>query len=449
MSIVGAFIAGVTGIDAQSQKIGAISDNISNANTVGYKPTEVRFKTLVTRTDAPTSTAFNANGGSSGSVTGPIPFNFAPGGVIPVPVARMDLQGLMTASSSNTDIAISGNGFFPVVGGGQVNTTIGAIAQGASVLVTRAGSFHVDQNGFLVNSAGFVALGTPAGGGLPRALTGLVPVKFAPGPTVTIGGVATTQVTIDGNLPATDAIGAQENMTTGVFDAAGNAYTAQIQFTKTALNTWSAAIASVTQAGTTTPPITATVSGSPMTLSFGTNGQLTGGGVGSLGTVTLSNGQSLSPTFNFMGPGSISALTQFDSAEAQSGVQQDGKASGSRTGFQIDNTGVVSETFSNGVVRPGFQIPVVTFPNPEGLQAESGNVWLPTGAAGTLASGNAAINAASTGSAGQIVPATLEQSAVDLAEEFSQMIVSQQAFQANTKTITTADQMYQLVTQLR
>src|SRR5438132_9415838 len=132
MGLIGAFIAGVTGINAQSEKMGAISDNIANANTVGYKPTSVLFKTLVTRTDAPT-----VQGAS-----GPIPFNFAPGGVIPTPEARMDLQGLLTASSSSTDLGILGNGFFPVAATTAVTatgTTTGALTKGADVAVTRAG----------------------------------------------------------------------------------------------------------------------------------------------------------------------------------------------------------------------------------------------------------------------------------------------------------------------
>src|SRR5258706_6116378 len=105
MSIINAFIAGVTGISAQSQKMGAISDNIANANTVGYKPSVVLFKTLVTRTDAPTVQG----------ATGPIPFNFAPGGVIPTPEQRMDLQGLLASSSSSTDLGIVRRGFFAVI----------------------------------------------------------------------------------------------------------------------------------------------------------------------------------------------------------------------------------------------------------------------------------------------------------------------------------------------
>src|SRR5258706_3277239 len=155
MSLINAFIAGVTGINAQSQKMGAISDNIANANTVGYKPTVVLFKTLVTRTDAPTAT-----GG-----TGPIPFNFAPGGVIPTPEQRMDLQGLLAASSSSTDLGILGRGYFPVTNG--VDTTTGAIATGASAAVTRAGSFHMDKDGFMVNSNGFFLMGVTSGTTLP------------------------------------------------------------------------------------------------------------------------------------------------------------------------------------------------------------------------------------------------------------------------------------------
>src|SRR4051794_5636887 len=132
MSLIGAFIAGVTGIDAQAQKFGAISDNIANANTVGYKPTSVLFKTLVTRGDAPT--VFGASG--------PIPRGSYPGGVIPTPQSRMDLQGLLSASSSSTDLGIVGRGFFPVATG--INATTGALATGASRAVTRAGSFHMD-----------------------------------------------------------------------------------------------------------------------------------------------------------------------------------------------------------------------------------------------------------------------------------------------------------------
>ena len=435
MSLVGAFIAGVTGVDAQTTKLDAISDNIANANTVGYKPTEVLFQTLVTQTDAPTSL---------GS-TGPVPFNFAPGGVIPKPRQRMDLQGLITASQSTTDVAISGNGFFPVTSVNSVNPTTGALAQGATLAVTRAGSFNMDKNGFLENSSGFVVMGVPTGSALPNKLTGLVPVQLNPGPSVQIPGAATTQVSLAGNLPATDAIGATENMTTSVFDSQGNAYALNIQFTKTGTGTWSAQATTVAQTNASNPPITGTVAGTPLALTFSNTGQLTGGGTGSLGTITLSNGQSLSPNFNLVGPSpNLTAVTQYDSTFAQTGAQQNGNASGFRTSIQIDSNGMVNEIYSNGEVIPRFQIPVVTYVNPQGLEAETGNVWVET-----QASGAASIQAANTGPAGQILPSTLEQSSVDLSTEFSDMIVSQSTYTANTKTITTADQMYQTLTQLR
>jgi flagellar hook protein FlgE len=439
MSLIGAFIAGVTGVNAQTTKLDAISDNISNANTVGYKPTEVLFKTLVTRTDAPTELP---GGPATG---GAIPFNYAPGGVIPTPRQRMDLQGLITASQSTTDVAISGNGFFPVTSVNSVNPANGAVLQGAQLAVTRAGSFTMDKNGFLENSAGFVVMGVPAGSALPNSLTGLVPVKLDPGPAVQIAGAATTQVTLGGNLPATDAVGATENMTTSEFDAQGNAYAVNIQFTKTGTDSWSAQATSVAQTNASTPPVTGTVAGTPMALTFGTNGELTSGGTGSLGTITLSNGQTLSPTFNLVGANpNLTSVTQFDSTFAQTGAQQNGNTSGFRTGIQIDNNGMVNEVYSNGEVIPRFQIPVVTYVNPQGLEAETGNVWV-----ATQASGTASIQAANTGPAGQIMPSTLEQSAVDLSTEFSDMIVSQSTYTANTKTITTADQMYQTLTQLR
>jgi flagellar hook protein FlgE len=190
--------------------------------------------------------------------------------------------------------------------------------------------------------------------------------------------------------------------------------------------------------------VTATISSTPMTLTFGTNGSISSGGTGSLGTFTSSNGQSISPSLNFKGSSTFSALTQFGDTFAQSGLQQNGKTSGSRVGFQVDTTGVVSEVYSNGLVLPRYTIPVVTYINPQGLEALSGNAWVETGISGT-----AGINASNTGGAGIITPSTLEQSSVDLAEEFSQMIVSQATYNANTKTITVADEMYKLVTQLR
>jgi len=436
MSIIGAFVAGTTGINAQSQKLDATSDNIANANTVGYKPTEVLFKTLVIPTGAPTSLG----------ASGPVPFNFAPGGVIPTPESRMDLQGLLTATQSSTDLAISGRGFFAVTPSDQVtgSGTSSALAQGGEIAVTRAGSFIMNKDGQLVNSAGFVLLGSPIGNTLPTSLTGLQPVALTPGPNVTIGGTATTQVTINGNLPATAAVGDTEQLSEGVFDSAGNSYALGLTFTNTGANTWSVAATSLTPTDPNST-VTATVTSASASLSFNSNGQLAASANGlSLGTFNLSNGATLSPTFNLGTAGITGGFTQFGNAFASGSANIDGGGAASRVSVTVTPDGVVSEVYSNGTVIPRFQVPVITFPNAQGLEPLTGNAYLETQASGT-----ATVNLPNTGGAGQIMPSELEQSSVDLATEFENMIISQSVFQANTKTITTADQMYQLVTELR
>src|SRR5271156_1507398 len=147
MSLLGILVTGVTGVDAQAQKLDAVSDNIANANTVGYKPTEMLFSTLVTQTDAPTTPG----------ATGPLPVNYAPGGVNSQPQQLVSLQGLLESTSSNTDIAISGNGFFPVTAATSItgSGSSATIDQGSQLAVTRAGSFIMDVNGLLTNSAGY------------------------------------------------------------------------------------------------------------------------------------------------------------------------------------------------------------------------------------------------------------------------------------------------------
>jgi flagellar hook protein FlgE len=440
MSLLGIFTTGVTGINAQAQKLGAISDNISNANTDGYKPTDVEFQTLVTQTDAPTI---------PGS-TGPEPVNYAPGGVIPTPRQLVSLQGLLTSTASNTDIAISGNGFFPVTAESSISGsgTSATLDQGATLAVTRAGSFIMDANGLLTNSAGYTLLGTPIGSTLPTSLNGLVPVALDPGPTVTVAGSATSEVSVAANLPATATAGSTSQLTVGVYDSAGSEYSLGITFTNTGTNTWTAAATSLTPLNSASG-VTTTVSSTPTTLSFNSNGQLTSTSNGlSLGTFTLSNGASLSPTFNFggsTGSNAAAGLTQFGSTFANGDTQQIGGAgAGYRTGIAITGTGVVQEIYSNGETIPRYQLPVVTYINPQGLEPESGNVWI-----ATQQSGKAALNLPNTGGAGQIMPSELEQSSVDLSTEFENMIVSEATYQANTKTITTANQMWQTLTDLR
>ena len=233
MSILGAMFSGVSGLSAQSQALGAIADNITNQNTVGYKATEVRFQTLVTAQASQN--------------------NYSPGGVQQRPFASVDVQGLFNTSTNPTDLALSGAGFFV--------TNVGSTNDGTTGFnFTRAGAFNADKSGFLKNTAGFFlqAYRTNSQGQTVDS-TGTI---FNPDPTVftnletvrlnNIGGTAddTNNLTFGANLPAEDAIGSTNNTTIQVFDSLGVAHNLSLVWTKQSNNNWDLAIEPPTNSAT-------------------------------------------------------------------------------------------------------------------------------------------------------------------------------------------------------
>lgn len=244
MSLFGALFSGVSGLQAQSSAMGAIADNVTNVNTIGYKATQVNFKTLVT---------------SQVSLT-----QYSPGGVQAAPRQSVDLQGLLQATSSSTDIALSGQGFF-------VANEAAQPARGDQFTYTRAGSFRVDQEGFLQNVGGFYMQGWPlsffdGSQGAAQVAVGnntfmksyideagdrvlindnviddrnLRPINLQ-----TIGGTAspTTTVAIGANLPAEALVGESERVNNLIFDSLGNPHNLTYEFRKTAANNWNFAV---------------------------------------------------------------------------------------------------------------------------------------------------------------------------------------------------------------
>ena len=226
MSIYGAMFSGVSGLNANSQALGAIADNITNVNTIGYKSTEVRFQTLVT-----------AQAGLN---------NYSPGGVQQRPFAAVDVQGLFQSSTNATDLGISGDGFF------VVNENSGH--DGATGFrFTRAGAFNADKSGYLRNTAGYYLQGyrtNPQGQTVDEDN-----VAFNPDPTVftnletirlnNIGGTAaaTENLTFGAIIPAGDDIGDSNNTTIQVYDSLGVANNIQLVWTKSANNEWDLSIA--------------------------------------------------------------------------------------------------------------------------------------------------------------------------------------------------------------
>jgi flagellar hook protein FlgE len=177
MSIFGAMFSGVTGLNAQSQALGMIADNISNVNTIGYKGVKASFSTLVTQAASQST--------------------FTPGGVKSVPTQTIDRQGLLQSSASKSDIAIAGNGFFLV-------NEAATVAQGNEYLFTRAGSFSPDKNGNLVNTGGYYLQGWPlTNGALPTNTSVLTSVQTINVSNFAGTATATTSASIALNLPST------------------------------------------------------------------------------------------------------------------------------------------------------------------------------------------------------------------------------------------------------
>jgi flagellar hook protein FlgE len=411
MSIYGAMFAGVSGLAAQSNALGMISDNIANVNTVGYKGTSARFSTLVTMAATDTT--------------------HTPGGVMSSPYSYIDRQGLLLGSASGTDLAVAGQGFFVV---NESSTP----SFGDDFYFTRAGSFNPDENGNLVNAAGYYLQGynlrtnpTPA----PSAstFTGLETVNIA---NLSGSAAATTNIALGVNLPSTAAVGDDFSVTAQVFDSLGNAHDMDITFTKTAANNWSWAASDPTLDGGATSSGTAVGSGdivfdtdgtplsfTPAAPTIALSGFTTGAGNS---TITLDLGTI----------GGTDGLSQFSGDFTIGNIDQDGVRFGNYTGITISEEGIVTALFDNGQRQDIYQLPLGMFRNPNGLESKTGNVYLETDR-----SGNFQLNLAGNGGAGDIAPAALESSTVDLAEEFTKMIITQRAYSANTKVITTADEM--------
>ncbi|HLI10695.1 MAG TPA: flagellar hook protein FlgE [Alphaproteobacteria bacterium] len=422
MSLFGAMFSSVSGLTAQSQALGTVSDNIANAETVGYKSVGNSFSTLVA--DPMSAT------------------NYTPGGVISHPFQTVTAQGLIQGSSTPTNLAISGSGFFVVSATATPSTT-------APDLFTRAGDFAPDAKGNLVNSAGFFLQGYPtdANGNVTNpSFTTTAGLQ-----TININGLsgtaaATQNLSLNANLPATAATGTNETVTAQVYDSLGVAHNLVIEFTKTATaNQWTMSIPSMTVAatGASSAASVSIVPAADATVTFNTDGTFaspTGATIQVTGFTTGAANDTIN--LNLGTAGQANGLTQYASSFqlGAGGIQQDGRTFGSLTSVSIGKDGLVTATFSNGQTRPFAKVPLATFTNPDGLLAQTGNVYSATANSGPLL-----LQYAQTGNAGLIDSGSLEQSTVDLAAQFSTMIVTQQAYSASAKVFNTADQMMQVL----
>ncbi len=431
MSLYGALNIGVAGLAANSQALSATSSNIANVNTVGYKIQTINFQTFL-----------NAPGLAGNSSAGV-------GVVIGQDVTT---QGLPTSTTSNTDMSITGNGFFVVATSPN---------QGATQEYTRAGSFTPDQLGNLKNAAGLYLMGykLDSQGNVPTASSALSPINIT---SLSGKAQATTSLGIQANLQASST--AVPGYTTGqmtsgvvtpafqrtinVYDSQGGSQPLTFSFVKTAANTWAyeAAYAGAPANLSSPNPIgTGTVTFNSDGTLKNVNGAAPPAGIFNL-TVPWAASTGLaaqSIAVNLGSVGGTSGLTQFDTASTLNGTSPDGSSFGNVTGVTVSKDGTVTALFSNGLSQSVYKIPIATFTNANGLGQVNGNAYV-----ATRESGAASVNLAGTGSAGGIAARSLEASTVDLATEFTNLITTQRAYSASARIITTANQMLQQLEQL-
>ncbi|MCL6563311.1 MAG: flagellar hook protein FlgE [Firmicutes bacterium] len=407
--------AAISGLDSEQQLLGVVSQNIANVNTTGYKASSASFAEALQQT-------LQGAGAPTANLGGTNPEQVTAGGAVSVNAIDVNMsQGQIQSTGINTNLAIQGQGFFVV-----------QLAQGGRAY-TRAGNFTTDANGNLVDPQGHFVLGWMANGqGVLPSETGanLQPIQV---PQTPMPPAASTGVTISGNLNAADVgTTTTESVPVTVYDALGTAI--PITFTFTPPSTVTAGTSSWTVG--VTGPSGDTVSISPTNISFSTTTGAASAGTWTL-TVNEPNGNNLSIPVNLGGLTSYSAPTQLQ------GNQTGGYASGTLESFNINNQGEVVGTYSNGLTQTIGQIALASFANPAGLTNIGNSLWQTS-----PNSGPSQIGAPDTGPRGTIQSGALEGSNVDLANEFVNMIVAQQGYQANAKVITVDQTLRQTLTNM-
>jgi len=403
MGLISTLFTGVAGLGANAKALNIIGDNIANVNTVGFKGSKAVF--------SDTFSTLLANGDTTSQVGT---------GTQLTSVLKSFSQGAFESTSNALDLAVDGSGFF------IVNTGIGNF-------YTRNGQFRLNENGVVQSATGETLQGFKITNGVTAStLTDidLAGVQSAP--------QASTTFTLGANLNAASSGGTTFTSPVTIFNSVGSQVILSLTFTKAATgNTWNF-VASPSQ-GTVT-------SGGTGSIAFDTTGQissLNGGGISDLSIVidySSANPPAATQTLNWDLVDATGAtnrkLTGFAAQSNNNSLIQDGFPTGTLLGLSTDSDGVISGLFNNGQSADLFQVALADFLAPVGLSRIGQNLFAESGE-----SGQPIVGAANTGGFGGVLGSSLELSNVDLASEFVTMIQTQQAFQANARTITVTDDL--------
>eukprot|EP01037_Dinobryon_pediforme_P009699 gene9699-9763_t len=428
MSLFGAMNTAISGLSSQSAAFSNISDNVANSQTVGFKRVDTAFIDYLTTSNANTNIS---------------------GAAVAKPEYMNNVQGTVAQTDNPLGLAIAGQGFFPV--SHPAGSASGSINFSPTSYFTRTGDFQLNKSGFIVNSAGEYLNGWSV-----NSTTGVVnrnavaPIQINQ---TVFKPVATSAVSLSANLPATPSSGSVVSSQVDVYDGLGTAHAVTLNWVRNATNDWTVSV-------NVADDVNAAARGSADVQFGGTSGNpVADGTVGNLsaatGSITTAPYSSNSPanlaftadfgqgaqaiTLNLGNFGQSAGLTQYaGTSYSLRGLSQDGVPPGSFSSISTSTSGDLSVNYDNGQSRVIARVPVVTFASPNSLQRQDGQSFT-----ASIESGNPLTQDAGTNGAGSLVTGSIEQSNVDVAQEFSKLIVAQRAYSANTKLVTTADQLLQ------
>lgn len=416
MSLYGMMRTGVSGMNAQANRLSTTADNIANSDTTGYKRSSAEFSTLI----------MPQVGGAYNS-----------GGVNTTIRSAISAQGVLQYTTSVSDLAVNGNGFFVVQD------------PSGTPFLTRAGAFVPDAQGRLVNAAGYQLMAYSYANGVPAATAngfeGLVPVEISdqemtatPSTTGNFNANLPAGATPPaGPLPSTNSATAEYTSKSSIvtYDNLGNKKLLDVYFTNTGTGTWSVSVFDQSKAtpGTSFPYTGGALASANLTFDT-TTGKITGA-VDSI-TIPVPGGASLDLD--------LSKLTQLGTGFTVSEAKVNGNAPSTIEKIQIGEDGVIYAQYQDGSTKPLFKIPLADVQSADNLTALPGNVY-----AQSTDSGTVRIGFANEGKLGSIISGALENSNVDIAEELTNMIAAQRSYTANSKVFQTGSDLMDVLVNLK
>ncbi len=406
MSLYGTMRTGVSGMNAQANRLSTVADNIANANTTGYKKASTQFSSLILPT---TGGAYN-----SGGVTTDVRYSIS-------------AQGTFTYTTSATDLAINGSGFFIVKGSDGVE------------YLTRAGAFTPMDDGTLRNTAGYTLMGYEYSSTADPTIVingydGLSEINLKSG---SLTATPSTSGSLDVNLPSNEEHPYTKATSLVAYDSLGNSR--KLDFTYSTTGTageWNLTV-TYTDPDTGTPSTLAT-----QTLNFNAAGELVTPASGVISTSSLTFGTGTgAPVLSGLDI-AIGGTTQLAAAFSADG-DIDGSGPSEISGYQISSDGIVSLKYDNGDLVPKFRIAMANVQSPDNLTPLAGNVYSQSNDSGVIVMGYAG-----NSGYGSILSGALEDSNVDIAEELTSMIESQRNYTANSKVFQTGSELMEVLVNL-